>query len=81
MSKLDDLKAREYLIEHVPWPPPKPRHRTMKELLDSHQQVYVAACGEQFSSAQLGKQHERTCPECIRERGSIYHSQEVDKVI
>jgi hypothetical protein len=32
--------------------------------LRSYQDVYVAACGDQFVSHQLGIQHERECQAC-----------------
>lgn len=32
--------------------------------VDSYQSIYVAICGREFTSAVLGRQHERDCPAC-----------------
>ena len=39
----------------------------MKERLNSYQDVYVAACGEIFTSYALGRDHEKSCPSCQAE--------------
>ena len=36
----------------------------MKDRLNSYQDVYVAACGEIFTSTALGTAHEEGCPSC-----------------
>ena len=36
----------------------------MKDRLNSYQDVYVAACGEIFTSTRLGLDHEKGCLEC-----------------
>jgi hypothetical protein len=37
------------------------------ERLNRHSQIYVSACGQQFTSAWLGREHELSCMSCRRQ--------------
>ena len=37
--------------------------------VNSYQDIYVAACGEDFASHAVGIDHERNCPMCRAETG------------
>lgn len=41
--------------------------------LGSYQDIYVALCGQQFTTQKAGRNHERTCNECKEE---LYSSED-----
>jgi hypothetical protein len=43
------------------------------EVLNSYQQLYVAMCGQQFTTHKAGRGHERNCPAC---KAELYSSED-----
>lgn len=39
----------------------------MAEVLNNYQQIYVALCGQQFTTHKAGRNHEKQCPACNAE--------------